>query len=98
MIFYVTIIASFLLLAGYFKIADKFNIIDKPNSRSSHTQLTIRGAGVVFPIMGIIGFGATPRYSPTGHFYPEWKEGLYRGAGTLDLCILDNFDCNIKNL
>jgi UDP-N-acetylmuramyl pentapeptide phosphotransferase/UDP-N-acetylglucosamine-1-phosphate transferase len=84
MIFYITLIVSFVLLAVYFKIADKFNIIDKPNNRSSHTQLTIRGAGVVFPVVGIIGFMATPRYSPTGHFYPEWPEGLYRGAGTLD--------------
>ena len=51
MIFYITLIVSFFLLAVYFKIADKFNIIDKPNNRSSHTQLTIRGAGVVFPLM-----------------------------------------------
>ena len=34
----------------YFKIADKYNIIDKPNSRSSHTTITIRGGGVLFPI------------------------------------------------
>jgi UDP-GlcNAc:undecaprenyl-phosphate GlcNAc-1-phosphate transferase len=34
----------------YFKIADKFDIIDKPNHRSSHTQVTIRGGGIIFPI------------------------------------------------
>jgi UDP-N-acetylmuramyl pentapeptide phosphotransferase/UDP-N-acetylglucosamine-1-phosphate transferase len=38
-----------LLLIAYFRIADRFNIIDKPNSRSSHTIVTIRGGGVVFP-------------------------------------------------
>jgi UDP-GlcNAc:undecaprenyl-phosphate GlcNAc-1-phosphate transferase len=38
----------------YFKIADKFNIIDKPNKRSSHTQLTIRGGGIVFLLAGLI--------------------------------------------
>jgi UDP-N-acetylmuramyl pentapeptide phosphotransferase/UDP-N-acetylglucosamine-1-phosphate transferase len=91
MFFLTFFIASFVLLAVYFKIADKFNIIDKPNSRSSHTELTIRGAGMVFPVMGIIGFLATPRYSPTGHFYPEWPEGLYRGAGTLDSSFLYNY-------
>jgi UDP-N-acetylmuramyl pentapeptide phosphotransferase/UDP-N-acetylglucosamine-1-phosphate transferase len=32
----------------YFKIADKYNIIDKPNARSSHNYITIRGGGVVF--------------------------------------------------
>jgi UDP-N-acetylmuramyl pentapeptide phosphotransferase/UDP-N-acetylglucosamine-1-phosphate transferase len=34
----------------YFKIADKYNIIDKPNSRSSHTAVTLRGGGILFPI------------------------------------------------
>jgi UDP-N-acetylmuramyl pentapeptide phosphotransferase/UDP-N-acetylglucosamine-1-phosphate transferase len=32
----------------YFKIADHFNIIDKPNERSSHTRITLRGGGVIF--------------------------------------------------
>ncbi len=35
---------------GYFKIADKYNIIDRPNHRSSHTEVTIRGGGIIFPI------------------------------------------------
>lgn len=34
----------------YFKIADHFNIIDKPNSRSSHTSITLRGGGIIFPL------------------------------------------------
>ena len=41
----------FLLLIielGYFRLADKFNIIDRPNERSSHTQITLRGGGVIF--------------------------------------------------
>jgi UDP-N-acetylmuramyl pentapeptide phosphotransferase/UDP-N-acetylglucosamine-1-phosphate transferase len=33
----------------YFKIADHYNIIDKPNSRSSHTSITLRGGGIIFP-------------------------------------------------
>lgn len=32
----------------YFKIADKYNIIDKPNLRSSHKSITLRGGGIVF--------------------------------------------------
>ena len=32
----------------YFKIADKCNIIDKPNQRSSHTKITLRGGGIIF--------------------------------------------------
>ena len=32
----------------YFRIADKLNIIDKPNERSSHNTLVIRGGGIIF--------------------------------------------------
>lgn len=32
----------------YFKIADRFNIIDKPNERSSHSSIVLRGGGVIF--------------------------------------------------
>jgi len=34
----------------YFRIADRFNIIDKPNLRSSHTHITLRGGGIIFII------------------------------------------------
>lgn len=34
----------------YFKIADKFNIIDKPNERSSHSSIVLRGGGVIFTL------------------------------------------------
>ena len=37
-----------LLELAYFRVADRFNIIDKPNQRSSHTVVTLRGGGVVF--------------------------------------------------
>lgn len=36
----------------YFKIADQFNIIDKPNERSSHSTIVLRGGGVVF-LLGV---------------------------------------------
>lgn len=44
----------------YFKIAGHFNIIDKPNLRSSHSDITLRGGGVIFLIsawMWAIFFG-----------------------------------------
>jgi len=34
----------------YFKIADHFNIIDKPNERSSHSTIVLRGGGVIFSL------------------------------------------------
>ncbi len=40
----------------YFRIAEKFNIIDKPNERSSHTKTTIRGGGIIF-LISIISLG-----------------------------------------
>lgn len=40
----------------YFKIADHYNIIDKPNYRSSHTETTIRGGGIIFWISAFIYF------------------------------------------
>lgn len=45
-------IAILLLLAElvYFSIADHFNIIDKPNERSSHTRIVLRGGGIIFLI------------------------------------------------
>lgn len=54
--FLLSIIIGFLLIVYYFKIADKFNIIDKPNERSSHSKVTIRGAGIIFPIAFVITF------------------------------------------
>lgn len=37
----------------YFKVADHFNIIDKPNERSSHVHPIIRGGGVIF-VFGVL--------------------------------------------
>ncbi len=32
----------------YFWIADRCNIVDKPNERSSHTKVVLRGGGIIF--------------------------------------------------
>ena len=50
------IIATILLAAElvYFKIADKCNIIDKPNERSSHSTIVLRGGGVIFAFSMIV--------------------------------------------
>ena len=37
-----------ILMLLYFKVADHFNIVDKPNQRSSHTEITLRGGGIIF--------------------------------------------------
>lgn len=42
------LLGFFILLLIYFKIANKYNIVDKPNFRSAHVDVTLRGGGVVF--------------------------------------------------
>ena len=49
------LIITVLLLAAelvYFRIADRFNIIDKPNQRSSHSSIVLRGGGIIF-VLGL---------------------------------------------
>ncbi len=45
-------------------MADKFNIIDKPNERSSHTKITLRGGGVVFYLGALLSFFVTEFHYP----------------------------------
>ena len=47
----ITLLAAELL---YFKIADRFNIIDKPNERSSHSTIVLRGGGVIFSLAMVV--------------------------------------------
>ena len=55
-IFVTLLLFAFLIM--YFKIADKYNIIDKPNHRSAHTEITLRGGGVIFPIAFLLFLGS----------------------------------------
>jgi UDP-N-acetylmuramyl pentapeptide phosphotransferase/UDP-N-acetylglucosamine-1-phosphate transferase len=61
----------FALELVYFKIADKYNIIDHPNHRSSHTKVTIRGGGIIFSIALLL----SPIYS--GWYYSNFLIGLF---------------------
>lgn len=71
------IIAAVLLVAEliYFRIADKCNIIDKPNQRSSHTRIVLRGGGIIFTIaLWIWSF-------VYGFHYPWMLAGVTLAAG-----------------
>ena len=46
--FGIIFVILFCLEVVYFKIADRFNIIDKPNERSSHSSIVLRGGGIIF--------------------------------------------------
>ena len=54
MMYLIVLICLVLVLLAYLKLADKYNIIDKPNERSSHSNITIRGGGILFPIAILI--------------------------------------------
>ena len=73
---YVTI-AILLLIAElvYFNIADHFNIIDKPNERSSHTKIVLRGGGIIFLI------GAWIWSAFFGFQYPWFLAAITLAAG-----------------
>lgn len=66
------IITAVLLVAEllYFRIADRCNIIDKPNERSSHSSVVLRGGGVIFLI------GAWVWSIVFGFQYPWFLAGL----------------------
>lgn len=59
----------------YFRIADKCNIIDKPNQRSSHSTIVLRGGGIIFMI------GAWVWSLFFGFHYPWFLAGLTLVAG-----------------
>ena len=48
MTFAIIFVMLVLLELAYFRIADRFNIIDKPNLRSSHKTIALRGGGIIF--------------------------------------------------
>lgn len=48
MIYLIILISLFVIELLYFRIAHRLNIIDKPNNRSSHTRITLRGGGIIF--------------------------------------------------
>ena len=54
----------------YFRVADRLNIIDKPNLRSSHTRITLRGGGIIFLV------GAWLYAAFFGLHYPWFMAGL----------------------
>ncbi|WP_316632849.1 glycosyltransferase family 4 protein [uncultured Flavobacterium sp.] len=45
-----------IIMLLYFKVANHFNIIDKPNQRSSHSEITLRGGGIIFWFSALLYF------------------------------------------
>jgi len=70
MIYILFFIVLFAIELIYFRIADHFNIIDKPNERSSHKQITLRGGGIIVYI-GVLLYSFV-----SGFQYPWFLLGI----------------------
>lgn len=62
MYYLIILVLLFVTELLYFKIADKCNIIDKPNERSSHTKVTLRGGGIIF-YFGVLAYFLTNHWA-----------------------------------
>lgn len=62
MTYLIAFVSFFILELIYFRIANNFNIIDRPNHRSSHTSVILRGGGIVL-VFSIIGWFIRSQYS-----------------------------------
>lgn len=71
----IVFILLFVVELIYFRIADKCNIFDKPNERSSHSTITLRGGGIIF-LTGVWVWSAF-----FGFQYPWFLVGLTLVAG-----------------
>jgi UDP-GlcNAc:undecaprenyl-phosphate GlcNAc-1-phosphate transferase len=77
LVYFLIFVVLLVLIQVYFRIADRFNVVDKPNHRSSHTTLTIRGGGIIFPIAFLVycvGHLVLPVFLPFE--YPFFLIGL----------------------
>lgn len=70
MTYFVLLIVLLVIQKVYFHIADRYNIIDKPNERSSHQQITLLGGGIIFYLAVAIYFLVN------GFQYPWFFTGL----------------------
>ena len=67
----------------YFRVADHFNIIDRPNERSSHSSIVLRGGGIIF-LLGILVWAAAVLCGCFGEMreiYPWFLQAAVLAAG-----------------
>lgn len=57
---------AWLILFLYLKLAVRLKIVDLPNQRSSHTNPTLRGGGIVIPLLAIMAWLS---FSSVFHYY-----------------------------
>ncbi len=80
----------FLLELLYFKIAFAYRIVDRPNKRSSHKKLTIRGGGVIFPLAVLLW------WILSGFAFPWFVAGLVLISVVSFIDDLNHIDSKIR--
>lgn len=85
MVIIIICLIFFVAMHIYFRIADKYNIIDKPNQRSSHTSITLRGGGIIFPFAMLL-FYLIYGMHETGNRY------LFLALSTIAISIVSFWD------
>ena len=94
MLYLIIIIALIISMQIYFAFAFKYRIIDKPNDRTSHRKLTLRGGGIIFPFVFLLFtghevlFNDYPFYLNTAPKPNFWLFGL----GLLLICTISFID------
>ena len=94
MYYFIITALFFICMLIYFKIANKYNIIDKPNHRSAHTEITLRGGGIIFPIAYLFFIGSQAFFN---HYQFSLNNSLEPnfwifGAGLLTICFISFVD------
>ena len=83
MVYIIVLVLLVLAELFYFKIADRFNIIDKPNERSSHSTVVLRGGGIIFSLSMVVWavmMAVQGEWSDVVSYLPFWC-GLLLVAG-----------------
>jgi len=75
----------FLAIISYFRVANHYNIIDRPNHRSSHSITTLRGGGIIF-------------WFTSATYFVQHIEGSYWFFIAITLISLVSFWDDIQNL
>lgn len=86
-LFAVSGLVSFLLCFPVYQLLVRWNIVDRPNARSSHSQITVRGGGIAI----LAAFAACVFLTPQGEQYPVVLALFVGSMGLAVVSFIDDF-------
>lgn len=63
MLYPILIVLFFCVMFLYFRLANHYNIIDRPNERSSHKEIIVRGGGIIFIAAALFTVILVPKFN-----------------------------------